>query len=338
MMHPSSSPRLQWPVRIALALVISMLVSSAVACQPSSADKVEILTLGLPRLEQNALIYVADERGFFAANGLEVLIKDYDTGVAAINSLLEGEVELAGAAEFPVVRALLQKSPIRVIASYDKFENDYLVGRKDRGIEVVSDLRGKRIGVTLQTINEFYLARFLELNGIDLQEVAPVDLKPAQFVNAIASGEVDALIAWQPYIHQILEGQANIVVWPAQNNQAVYGLLVCKDEWLALHGNTVERFLQALESAEGYIISNPNEALTIVQERLGYDSAYIASVWPQHRFSLSLDFSLVIAMTDEARWSIDNNLVDEKQVPNFVDFIYTDALKAVRPEAVDILR
>jgi NitT/TauT family transport system substrate-binding protein len=325
-------------VHLALRLtLIGMLALQIFACQGSPAVELKTLTLGLPALEQNALIYVADKRGFFTENGLQVLIKDYDSGVTAIQGLSEREVDLAGAAEFPVVRALMQKSPLRIIASSDKFENDFLVGRKDRGIEKVVDLKGRRIGVTLGSINEFYLARFLQLNGIALDEVTLVDLKPAQFVEAIASGAVDALIAWQPYIHQVLERQPDMVVWQAQNNQAVYGLLVGRDEWLALHSKTVEGFLRALEQAEAYTLSSPDRAKEIVQERLGYDSTYIASVWTQHHFSLSLDFSLVIAMNDEAHWLIDHDLTVEKEVSNFLDSIYISGLQTVKPDAVNII-
>jgi NitT/TauT family transport system substrate-binding protein len=317
--------------------LMGMLALILFSCQGGPTGELVTLTLGLPPLEQNALIYIADKQGYFAENGLHVLIKDYDSGVTAIQGVLEEEVDLAGTAEFPVVRALMQKNPLSIIASSDKFENDYLVGRKDRGIENILDLKGRRIGVTLGTINEFYLARFLELNGIAFHEVTPVDLRPAQFVEAITTGEVDALIAWQPYIHQISEKQPNTVLWQAQNHQAVYGLLVGRDEWLALHSHTVEQFLRALEQAEGYLLSSHDQAKEIVQERLGYDSAYIASVWTQHHFSLSLEFSLVIAMNDEAHWIIHNDLSVEKEVPNFLDSIYLDGLEAVKPNAVNIV-
>jgi NitT/TauT family transport system substrate-binding protein len=43
-------------------------------------------------------------------------------------------------------------------------------------------------------------------------------------------------------------------------------------------------------------------------------------------------------MEEEARWMIRNNLTGEKQVPNFLDYIYEDGLKAVRPAAVNIVR
>lgn len=60
--------------------------------------------------------------------------------------------------------------------------------------------------------------------------------------------------------------------------------------------------------------------------------------WQVHQFSLSLDQSLITAMEDEARWMIKNNLTSEKQVPDFMNYVYVDGLKAVKPEAVNIIR
>jgi NitT/TauT family transport system substrate-binding protein len=50
-----------------------------------------------------------------------------------------------------------------------------------------------------------------------------------------------------------------------------------------------------------------------------------------------LEFSLVIAMNDEAHWIIHNDLSVEKEVPNFLDSIYLDGLEAVKPNAVNIV-
>ena len=58
---------------------------------------------------------------------------------------------------------------------------------------------------------------------------------------------------------------------------------------------------------------------------------------PENRFSLSIDQSLILAMEDEARWMISNKLTGEKQVPNFLDYIWDDGLKAIKPEAVNII-
>ncbi len=335
---PRSSPIRLVPMVGLLLVVVTTLFGLSSCTTSGYSGQTESLTLAVPPLEQNALIYVADDRGFFAANGLNVTIKNYDSGVTSIAAMVKGEADLAEAAEFPTVSAILNRQAIGVIVANDKFENDYLIGRKDRGIEKVSDLKGKRIGVARQTINEFYLGRFLELNGINLSQVTLVDLKPAQFVSAIVGGDVDAIIAWQPCIHQIQQKQSNLVTWPAQNSQAVFGLVLCRNEWLAQHGNTVERFITALNQAQDYTVAQPDQAKAIVQKRLDYDSSYVTEIWPQHHFSLSLDFSLIAAMTDEARWIMNNGIIANQTVPDFRSSIYTAGLKSVKPDAVNIVR
>jgi NitT/TauT family transport system substrate-binding protein len=62
------------------------------------------------------------------------------------------------------------------------------------------------------------------------------------------------------------------------------------------------------------------------------------TIWRENQFSLSLDQSLITAIENEARWMIKNKLTAEKSMPNFPDFISEDALKAIKPNAVNIIR
>ncbi len=68
------------------------------------------------------------------------------------------------------------------------------------------------------------------------------------------------------------------------------------------------------------------------------DMSHIEEVWRENHFSLTLDYSLIIAMNDEARWMIDNHLANGKTVPDFRDYICPEGLKAVKPQAVFIFR
>jgi NitT/TauT family transport system substrate-binding protein len=63
----------------------------------------------------------------------------------------------------------------------------------------------------------------------------------------------------------------------------------------------------------------------------------MAAVWPENHFSLSLDQSLILAMEDEARWMIKNNLTSERTIPDFRDYIYTNGLSTVKPWSVSII-
>jgi NitT/TauT family transport system substrate-binding protein len=294
--------------------------------------------VAVPPLEQNALIYVAGDRGMFTGRGLDVTFTTFNTGYEGINAVLAGEVDIASAAEFPIAGKAFRKEPVKIIAVYDKFENDYIIARKDRGIQTVSDLKGKKIGVTLGAITEFYLGRFLNLNGLEMGEVTLVNMIPSGVVSAIVDGEVDAIIGWQPYVTKIQKELGDYTAWEAQSNQPVFGILVARADWLAQNADAAERFLQALDEAEGYILLHPDEAREIVRQRLNYDKEYLDNVWAMHNFSLSLDLSLIAALNNEARWMIENNLTTETQAPDFYNYIYVEGLKAVKPEAVNISR
>jgi NitT/TauT family transport system substrate-binding protein len=52
---------------------------------------------------------------------------------------------------------------------------------------------------------------------------------------------------------------------------------------------------------------------------------------------VTLDQSLILAMEDEARWMIANNLTNATEVPDFRNYIYEEGLRAVRPGSVNII-
>jgi len=297
------------------------------------------MTVGVPPLEQNALLYVAAEKNLFAPNGIAVTIKDFDSGPAAIAAMIGGTVDIAETAEFPFVKAILNGQSLQILAANDRFENDYLVARRDRGVSNVSSLRGKRIGVAFGTITDFYLGRFLTLHGIQSNDITAVDVRPPDFEESILEGHVDAIVAWQPFVSRIVSRRPDVLaIWPVQSAQAVYGLLVCTSVWLHGHTAAAKGFLKSLAAAEDFLDGHPAESRAIVAKVLNYDNEYISAVWPKHEFSLTLDFSLVAAMEDEARWIITYHSAGMTNVPDFVSLIYRDGMHSVRPEGVNLMQ
>lgn len=301
----------------------------------------ESISVAYAPFETTALFWIAQDQGFFGQNGLNVTPRRYETGAASLDGLLNGEADLAvGTSEFPLVGRAFQQERIRTIGTMAKGEFIYLIGRRDRGIEKIPDLKGKRVGTTFGTIAHFFLGRFLEVNGMNMDDITLVEVKtPEEWVNAVVNGEIDAIVTAQPYANEAKDRLgANSIVWSAQSSQPLQTQVISTDEWITEHPDLAIRFLKSLALAEEYAIHNPAEAKAIVQRKLGLDAAYMDTVWSQNEFSLSLDQSLIVAMEDEARWMIKNNLTTKTQIPNFVDYISEDSLKVIKPEAVNIIR
>jgi NitT/TauT family transport system substrate-binding protein len=96
--------------------------------------------------------------------------------------------------------------------------------------------------------------------------------------------------------------------------------------------------MRSMAQAENDIVRHPDQAKAIVGKRMNFDPTYTEMIWPRYQFALSLEQSLITAMEDEARWMINNKLTAEKKVPNFLRNIREEGLKAVKPEAVSIIR
>jgi NitT/TauT family transport system substrate-binding protein len=343
--NPSPQPERQSLNRnIGIVIVLAAVLILAIAAgyfllaPPGLPAPPVPLSIGLQPNEAKALIYVAEDRNFFAKNGLQVTVRDYEPAATGVSAMLDGKVDIAGSSEFPVVTNILDGKTMSIICTDDRFLSISLIGRKDRGIEKISDLKGKKIGIARGTINEFYLGRLLSLNGLGLKDVSLVDVRPAQFSDSIATGKTDAVICTQPYASEIAGRMGDAVgVWPAQSSQPMYGIFVARTDWVANNPEQVVRFLRSMDMAAQYTAANPAAAQEIVKKRLNLSTAYMDSRWSQNRFSLSLDQSLVLAMEDEARWMMANNLTNATAVPDFRQHIYTDGMEAVKPGSVNII-
>ncbi len=332
--------------RFALILFIILVIPAIVfgsffylSSLKSNDGSMESITLGATLLESTGPAFVAEERHFFSDNGLNVTMKYYDVGLNAVNAMQKGEVDMAWCAEYILVGKALGDQKVQTIGSVAKTEFAFVVGRKDRGIDNVSDLNGKRIGVVRGTVMEFYLGRFLDLHGLSISDVTLVNTTLAQSADVIINGDVDAVVSFPPYVEtakQQLGG--NAVVWAAQSGQMFYGLITCRTEWVTQHSELVKRFLNAMSQTEDFMAQHPDEAKAIVQKAMNFTSDYMEVVWSRNQFALALDQSLVLAMEDEARWMINNNLTNATTVPNFMDYVYVDGLETVKPNSVNLIK
>lgn len=70
----------------------------------------------------------------------------------------------------------------------------------------------------------------------------------------------------------------------------------------------------------------------------GMEENAAASIWDDYVFKLSLEQSLLTTLEDQARWTIKNGFTEKTKVPNYLGYLYLDALKGIGPEAVTIIK
>lgn len=322
-----------------LAALGTLLIFLTAGCVPKAPQPVEKIVLGTQTIAHNSPVWIAENKGYFREEGLNVEIREFASGQEALQTMLNNKgIDLATAAQTPVIYNSFRRNDYAIIGSMVYSDKDInILARQDKGIKTPGNLKGKIIGITTGTSSHFFLSLFLTNHQMEMSDVTIVDMDPVRLSGALTQGKVDAIVAWEPYVFQtgkILGDKA--LLFPNQGlfREEVY--LVARKDYLKGHTEASKRFLRAIEKGEAFILKNKNEAKEIISKRLKIDREVVSATWDDFVFRLFLDQSILVSLEDHARWAIINRLTDVKKAPNYLDYIHTEVLKAVKPEAVNI--
>lgn len=333
-----SSSRVRIVLGVVAALTLALLIAQPAVLMGwvSSGDKEPVrLRLAAYEGDVGALEWIALEQGFFERVGLSAEVKGYASGKEAMDALRAGQADVATASEYVFVTGSFDDPALRTIASISHYRNKGVVGRRDRGIERPTDLKGKKIGLTSPSGAEYTLYVFLALNGLTDKDVAIVNLSPQGIVDGLKTGSIDAAITWQPHVQALQASLGGNGVTFEGSVFDVYLLLATRQDLLVGNKTGIKKLLHALTLAEDWMRDNPAAARALVARRFRLDPAAVEDQWPRMRLGLTLPQELLVAMDGEARWLAARGK-GQAVIPNFAGFIAAEPLREVNPSAVTL--
>ncbi len=190
--------------RIKAVLLPGLLLCLA-ACQPNPEPKLRIGTNLWPGYEP---LYVARDQQAFQA--LDVQLIEYRAAGQVLNGLRKGTINMAAVTLDEAVRISASGLPIEVIWLFNISDGaDQLLARP--GIRQISDLTGKRVGIESNALGAYLWQRFLSLNHLNAADYELVGLDLAAHAQAMANGEVDAVMTFEPEKSKLLRTDASVL-------------------------------------------------------------------------------------------------------------------------------
>jgi NitT/TauT family transport system substrate-binding protein len=308
-------------------------------CQSDSGQAPESppikLSLAVQPTLFSGLIAIADEKGYFKKEGLEVLMDLHPSGRSSLEAVCFGKAQVATVSDFAFTAKALEEPSIRVLASIGTTVGSQIVARKDRNIQEPSDLRGKRVAFTAGTTNDYFLYVFLLTRNIPQKDITFVDIPADRQVEALVNGDVDAISAFETYAFEaekLLED--NAISWESQNDLAYHWLLVVREN-LIQSPEPLKRLFKALIKAEDFARANEDETKRIIAQKWGFDPSFVQQYWTGTRLSVSFGQSVVISLQNYTRWQI-NKAGKSTEPPDVLNFMHPGILKEVDPSLVTI--
>jgi ABC-type nitrate/sulfonate/bicarbonate transport system substrate-binding protein len=320
------------------AVSVALLVPGLAQAEP--------LRLAVSRTPLSLPLYVAEEKGYFSAESVDVQVQECLGGQRCLAQLLEGRAELATVADLPLAVAAFQRNDFAIVATFVNAGDDLKIvlrgtpgARGARGAE--ASLTSRRIGVPLGSAAQYHLDLHLIVSGIDPRTVRIVDLRPEQLPEQLLAGTVDAIACWEPYCFQALKAlNGNGHALSASNGYIQTFNLVVQRRLAGPQDAALERVLRALRRAEQFIQQEPDAAKAILRQRLAMAQDFLDFAWPSFSYRLGLDQALIATMESQARWAQREGLLPGpgRATPNYLSFVHAAPLRKVKPTAAAIGR
>ncbi|MEJ2181126.1 MAG: ABC transporter substrate-binding protein [Gammaproteobacteria bacterium] len=172
------------------------IVAAGAMLLSASANAAEPLRIGYSDWPGWVVWEVAIEKDWFKEAGLDVKFEWFDY-VASMDAFAAGKIDLVGMTngDTLVTGSTGAKSVIFLLNDFSN-GNDMVIGKP--GINSVKDLKGKKIGVEIGFVSHLLLLNALEKNGMKESDVELINVPTNETPQVLASGQVDAIVAWQP--------------------------------------------------------------------------------------------------------------------------------------------
>jgi ABC-type nitrate/sulfonate/bicarbonate transport system substrate-binding protein len=167
----------------------------------------------VPGVVSNGGLYIAQEKGYFVEEGLDLEVEEFKTGSDMMPLLGTGQLDIAGGSTSSALfNAVGRGVALRIVGDKGHgepgWEAESLMLRRDLlelgQVNDYADLRGRSIGMNGSGHSlEVMLALALARGGLTLQDVAVQNLAYPEMLPAFANGVLDAALVVEPFLTQL---------------------------------------------------------------------------------------------------------------------------------------
>jgi len=214
---------------------------------------------------------IAIDKGWLTAAGLDVKFDWFDYS-ASMEAFAAGKIDadFVTNGDALVMGAGGARNVIVLITDYSN-GNDMIVARP--GIRSLADLKGRKIGVETGLVDHLLVVDGLKKLGMTQDDVQLVNSKTNETPQVLASGQVDAIAAWQPNAGLAMKALpgAHPVYTSAQAPGLIYDVLAVNPASIGAHRADYIKLIGVWDRLVSYI-NDPKtqgDAVQIMAARVG---------------------------------------------------------------------
>jgi NitT/TauT family transport system substrate-binding protein len=229
---------------------------------------------------------VGIQKGWFKEEGVDVEFSWFEYA-PSMEAFAAGKVD---AVMMTLGDALVTGAPgarsVSILITDYSNGNDMIVARK--GITSLKGLKGKKVGLEIGLVEHLLLLKGLEKIGMKESDVKLIAVPTHQTAQSLASGDVDAIGAWQPNAGQALKAVAGSKALLTSKDLPglIYDLVCVSPKSLAQRRADWVKVVKVWNKIEAFVTdpAHQEEAVKIMAGRAGVPADEYGKFLPGTRF------------------------------------------------------
>jgi NitT/TauT family transport system substrate-binding protein len=254
--------------KIAVAFISLLILLSA--CAPQS--KTQTLKIAVLPIIDTLPMYVAQQEGLFAKNGVDVEFIPVASAPERDQLLSAGGAD--GTINETLAVMLFNKEDVQMqVVRYalrptQESGHFFILASAESEISSLDGLKGVEIGVSQGTVIEYVTERLLQADGFTADEIKTIAVpKIPDRMALLASGELQAGVMPDP-LASLVVSQGGVVV-ADDSNHPEYGFSVIsfRKDVIDANPGAVKGFLAAIEEATALLNDDPDKYKNVLSEQ-----------------------------------------------------------------------
>jgi NitT/TauT family transport system substrate-binding protein len=222
--------------------------------------------LGYMKIVDNAAMFMAMEKGFFKAEGLELETVPMAGGALIVQGVTSGDLQIGWTNVISLYQAHVERFDFKLIAGgatnvKGTHESHAIQVLKSSSVIRASDLEGKTVAVnTLNNIVHLMAMAWIDKNGASSSKVKFVEVPFPQMEAALVGGKIDAVSIHEPFATAAVEkGQTRVLAhpWGDVLPKFLIASWFASEKWIAKNKEMGQAFVRAISRGVDAIQADP---------------------------------------------------------------------------------
>lgn len=251
--------------------------------QPSPASQLTKVKVGIFPTASNLQLFVAQEKGYFKDEDLEVETIPMASGPIIANAVSSGDLQIGWSSAGAIIIAHIKGFDYQFVSAgaYKRTDGSdfqqFLVSSKS-DIKTAKDLEGRKFAVNANNeLMKLGMNSWAKKNNLDMAKVTVVELPFDQMGPALKNNQIDAGNFNEPYLTKALEDGTGRVLetdpFGATAKSFLFSAWFGSKAWIDKNPQIVSSFQKAIDKATVYINGQPTDLANIISKHAKIDEA-----------------------------------------------------------------